>query len=174
MSSTNYKWISSQRTAKIGRRVGAEILVDPGTKTATKQAFTPRAREPFCCLLSILNPEFQRSHFNPFSTASFINFGPDNLVCIENQRLTLKSIKKWSLCLEPLIVRETQMRPFCGPVEIAPYPSPLLPTRGRAMTSGAPGLGSVQPIQARRHFVARSGPAVAWSIRSHGTPVAFL
>jgi len=25
----------------------------------------------------------------------------------------------------PLIVRETQMRPFCGPVEIAPHPSPL-------------------------------------------------
>ena len=79
------------------------------------------------------------------------------------------------LTLEPLIVRETQMRPFCGPVEIAPHPSPLLPNRGRAMTSGAPGLGSAQPIQeARRHFVARSGPAVAWSIRSHGTPVAFL
>ena len=76
--------------------------------------------------------------------------------------------------VEPLIVRETQMRPFCGPAEIAPHPSPLLPTRGRAMTSGAPWLGSAQPIQARRHFVARSGPAVAWSIRSHGTPVAFL
>ena len=56
--------------------------------------------------------------------------------------------------LEPLIVRETKMRPFCGPVKIAPHPSPLLPTRGRAMTSGAPGLGSAQPIQARRHFVA--------------------
>jgi len=57
--------------------------------------------------------------------------------------------------LEPLIVRETQMRPFCGPVVIAPHPSPLLPTRGRAMTSGAPGLGSAQPIQASRHFVVR-------------------
>jgi len=39
-------------------------------------------------------------------------------------------------------------------VVIAPHPSPLLPTRGGAMTSGAPGLGSAQPIQARRHFVA--------------------
>jgi len=90
-----------------------------------------------------------------------------------------KNIGKWQVHLlswrvEPLIVRETQMRPFCGLVEIAPHPSPLLPTRGRAMTSGAPGLGSAQPIQARRHFVARFGPAVAWSIRSYGTPVAFL
>ena len=69
--------------------------------------------------------------------------------------------------IESLIVRETQMRPSCGPVEIAPRPSSLSPTRSRAMTSGAPGFDSAQLMQARCRFEARNSVAN----RIHGKPV---
>jgi len=62
------------------------------------------------------------------------------------------------LKVESLIVRETQMRPSCDPVEITSHPSSLPSTRVRTMTSGAPGLDSAHMR------AAILWPAITWPI----------